>query len=243
VAYVDVDAHHGDGVQSIFYGRGDVMTISLHESGRYLFPGTGHTYELGQGDGRGLSVNVPLEPFTEDASFDECFEAVVPRALEAFAPDLIVLQAGADMHRLDPLADLALSTRSFERTFRRMSELADAHAGGRIVATGGGGYDPFRTVPRVWALLWCALSGRDVPDELPESWRERWAGRASVPLPARLHDDTASWRPVPRRDAVASHNRVAVRRLFDSLEPIWREIGTRSTAARAAAKPHPQEES
>ena len=103
VAYLDIDAHHGDGVQGLFYEHPEVMTISLHESGRYLFPGSGYTYEVGKGAGRGRSVNLPLEPYTEDASYLASFEAVVPAALRVFRPDLIVLQAGADMHAFDPL--------------------------------------------------------------------------------------------------------------------------------------------
>ena len=165
VAYVDIDAHHGDGVQWLFYDRADVMTISLHESGRYLFPGTGHTYETGKDTGRGYSVNVPLEPFSEDESYLEAFEAVVPTALRYFQPDLIVLQAGADMHRFDPLADLALSIQGMQKSYLRMSELAEELCEGRLVATGGGGYDPYRTVPRAWAALWAAVSRQEIKSQ------------------------------------------------------------------------------
>jgi acetoin utilization protein AcuC len=223
VAYVDVDAHHGDGVQWLFYERSEVMTISLHESGRYLFPGTGHTFEVGKGAGRGLSVNVPLEPFTEDASFLEAFEAVVPRALRLFKPDLIVLQAGADMHRYDPLADLALSTHAIAESYRRMVELANELCEGRLVATGGGGYDAYRTVPRAWALLWAALSEQTMPERLPEAWRARWQPQSPIPLPETLHDDVSQWEPIPRRKEIESQNRAVVRRLFDALEPIWQQ--------------------
>ena len=223
VAYVDLDAHHGDGVQWLLYDRAEVLSVSLHESGRYLFPGTGHTYETGRDAGRGLSVNVPLEPFTEDDSFMAAFEAVVPAALAMFKPDLIVLQAGADMHRYDPLADLSLSTRAFERSYARMSELADEFCGGRLVATGGGGYDPYRTVPRVWALLWGAVSRQAVPEAIPESWRARWQARSLETLPETLHDDTGSWRPTPRRADITSHNQVVVKRLLSTLEPLWHE--------------------
>lgn len=220
VAYVDLDAHHGDGVQALFYEDPRVLTVSLHESGRYLFPGTGHTYEIGRGPGRGTSVNVPLEPFTEDDSYLACFDAVVPRALAVFRPDLIVLQAGADTHRADPLADLALSLAGQKAAFERVVALADEHCGGRIVATGGGGYDPYRTVPRAWGHLWAALVGGALPERLPEAWRSSWARRAPVPLPERALDPPAP--PMPRRDQIEAHNRVAVRRLLGVLEPIWR---------------------
>ena len=221
VVYVDLDAHHGDGVQEAFYDTPDVMTISLHESGRYLFPGTGHTYETGRGAGRGLSVNMPLEPFTEDESFLEAFERVVPRAIEAFEPDLIVLQAGADMHRLDPLADLALSLEGMATAYERMVALAEEYTGGKMVVTGGGGYDPYRTVPRAWARLWAAVSGRPMPLVLPASWRERWQPLSPVELPERSTDAPDSTVPATRRALVSSHNSVVGQRLMATLEEIW----------------------
>ncbi len=223
VAYVDLDAHHGDGVQAAFYDSPDVMTISLHESGRYLFPGTGHTYESGRGAGRGLSVNAPLEPFTEDASYLEVFERVVPRALEVFEPDLIVLQAGADTHRHDPLADLSLSLVGMTAGYHRMVELADQHTGGRMVVTGGGGYDPFRTVPRAWAQLWAAVTGRHMPDRLPSAWLERWRDVSPDALPETSTDDGATHVAAPRRALVSSHNRDVADRLMTLLEGIWQE--------------------
>lgn len=231
VAYVDLDAHHGDGVQWLFYDRAEVMTISLHESGRYLFPGTGHTYEVGKDAGRGLSVNMPLEPFTEDDSFLECFEAVVPVALRRFKPDLIVLQAGADMHRYDPLADLALSTKAMAQSYGRMSDLADELCEGRLVATGGGGYDAWRTVPRAWALLWAALSHQTMPDKLPESWHQRWQEKSPVTLPKTTFDETMTWQAIPRRADIESHNRSVAQRLLHTLEPIWNERFPESSKA------------
>lgn len=233
VAYIDLDVHHGDGVQWLFYDSPDVMTISLHESGRYLFPGTGHTYETGRGPGRGTAVNMPLEPFTEDASFLETFEAVVPPAVEAFEPDLIVLQAGADMHRNDPLADLSLSLAAMGASYRRVVELSDRFTGGRMVATGGGGYDPYRTAPRAWALLWAAMSGVELPERVPESWRRRWEGTSPVELPQHMIDDPSSWPPVPRRETVSSHNRVVAQRLMEALQTIWDD--RRPSARRGGA--------
>ena len=230
VAYIDIDAHHGDGVQWFFFERSDVMTISLHESGRYLFPGTGHPYEIGKGDGRGLSVNAPLEPFTDDESFIDVFDTVVPVALRAFQPDLLVLQAGADAHRNDPLADLALSTHGMAACYQRVSDLADELCQGRLVATGGGGYDAYRTVPRAWALLWGAVSRQKVPEALPEAWRQTWRHRSAQPLPETLHDDVDTWEATPRRREVASHNRIVAGRLLESLTPIWKERFGRHSA-------------
>ncbi len=222
VAYIDLDAHHGDGVQELFYDSGAVMTLSVHESGRYLFPGTGFTYEVGRGAGRGLSVNLPLEPYTDDASYLEMVRTLLPRALEVFKPDLIVLQAGADMHRYDPLAHLGLSVQGVAESYRLVSALADRFCGGRLVATGGG-YDPYRTVPRLWALLWCVLSAQDTPTEVPEAWRDAWGERLSVDLPTTFADPVDGWPLNPDRDRVAAANRRTVRELLATLEPIWRE--------------------
>jgi acetoin utilization protein AcuC len=152
VAYLDIDLHHGDGVQSLFYDNEEVLTISLHETGHYLYPGTGHIHELGTGPARGLSVNVPLEPFTESESYLEAFEAVVPRTLEEFSPHVLVVQAGADAHFADPLGDLALTTQAFETLYRRILKLADSHTKGRVLFTLGGGYDT-QVAARVWSIL------------------------------------------------------------------------------------------
>jgi len=223
VAYIDLDAHHGDGVQDFFYDSGEVLTVSVHESGRYLFPGTGFTFETGRGEGRGLSVNVPLEPFTEDASYLEVLGTILPRALEAFGPDLIVLQAGADMHRYDPLSDLYLSVQGVAESYRLVSRLADAFCGGRLVATGGGGYDPYRTVPRLWALLWSVLSRQDAPATVPEAWRARWGEQLGLTLPRSFYDDLTDWPPSPRREEIAATNRRTAAKLLATLGPIWRE--------------------
>ncbi len=228
VAYVDIDAHHGDGVQWLFYEEPAVLTLSLHESGRYLFPGTGHTYETGQGAGRGTSVNVPLEPYTEDDSFLEAFDTVVGPALRAFAPDLIVLQAGADMHRADPLADMSLTLDGMAASYRRVVDLADELTGGRLVVTGGGGYDPYRTVPRAWAQAWCAITGRALPNELPAAWREEWRARLGPlagELPRAPSEAAADYPPMPRREAIARRNRLVAQRTLETLQELWRETG------------------
>ena len=135
VAYVDIDVHHGDGVQDILYGDENVMTLSLHESGEYLFPGTGWLHELGRSMGRGLKLNLPLEPFTEGASFLSVLGEVGGTALEFFRPDVMVVQAGADGHYLDPLADLMLTTRDYERAYRLLLDLARRYAHGRVLVT------------------------------------------------------------------------------------------------------------
>jgi len=235
VAYLDLDAHHGDGVQHAFYESDQVLTISLHESGRYLFPGTGHSYELGAGAGRGWSVNIPLEPFTEDDSYLATFDEVVPRALRAFSPDLIVLQAGADAHRADPLADLALTVAGMRGAYDRVAALADELCDGRLVITGGGGYAAYDVVPRAWAQAWAAMTGRTLPESLPKAWRERWGARLAVRLPTSPVDEPDD-RPQPHRLRIQNHNMAVARRLLQVLEPIWREARTPTGRDRAPRK-------
>jgi acetoin utilization protein AcuC len=160
VAYVDVDVHHGDGTQALFYSDPEVLTISLHESGRYLFPGTGFTNETGMGEARGTSANLPLQPFAWDEPLLAAFEAVVPPLLYRFRPTILVTQDGCDTHFLDPLAHLHASTAIWPQLGRRFHELAHELCGGRWVATGGGGYAIREVVPRAWSLLFAEMVGR-----------------------------------------------------------------------------------
>ncbi len=220
VAYLDLDVHHGDGVQAAFYGDDRVMTISLHESGQYLFPGSGAVHELGHGVGRGLKMNIPLEPFTEGASYLEVFDMLVPRALEWFGPHVLVVQAGADAHYQDPLADLALTTRDYEALFRRVIELADRLTDGRVIFTLGGGYS-MTVAPRVWAILDLVVHDLQVPTGLPRPWVERWREQLGDRPPAGLHDPDPAFAPVPRRDEIAGHNRQVAERVLEAFSPFW----------------------
>jgi acetoin utilization protein AcuC len=160
VAYVDVDAHHGDGTQALFYTDPDVLTISLHESGRYLFPGTGFPDETGAGAARGTSANLPLAPYTWDEPWLAAFDATVPALLRAFRPTVLVTQDGCDTHALDPLAHLLGSTAIWPHVGRRFHELAHELCEGRWVATGGGGYAVREVVPRAWTLLFAEMVER-----------------------------------------------------------------------------------
>lgn len=169
VLYVDVDAHHADGVQAVFYRDPRVMTISLHEDGRYLFPGTGFPDEIGDGEGRGFAVNVPLPPYTRDVSYLYAFREVVPPLARAFRPEMIVSQLGADAHHLDPLTHLLLTTQAYEAIARILDGLSRELCEGRWVATGGGGYD-VTAVPRVWTVLFASMAGANVGDALPVEW-------------------------------------------------------------------------
>jgi len=167
VAYVDIDAHHGDGVQEAFYRTPRVLTISLHESGRYLFPGSGFVKDMGEGEGRGYSVNVPLYPYTGDDTYLYAFRQVVIPLVRAFGPDVLFTQLGVDTYYTDPLAHMQLTTRGYTAV------LADLYSlGVPWVATGGGGYDP-GAVARCWALAYSVMAGMQLPDDIPGDFRER----------------------------------------------------------------------
>lgn len=188
VAYIDIDAHHGDGVQWAFYDRSDVLTISLHESGRFLFPGTGFVDEVGKGGGEGYSVNIPLEPDTYDELYLQAFEEIVPLIIRAFKPDLIVSQNGCDTHYTDPLAQLSLTTNAYERLYALIHELAHEVCEGRLVALGGGGYQIYQVVPRAWALLSASIAGVALDDYTPGTWQDVCTTEAQTHCPVRLRD-------------------------------------------------------
>lgn len=173
IAYVDVDVHHGDGVQAIFYNDPRVMTISLHETPAYLFPGTGFPSETGGPDAPGSAVNLALPPGTTDAGWLRAFHAVVPAVVEAHRPQVLVTQHGCDSHQHDPLADLDLSLDGQRASYLALAALADRLAGGRWLSTGGGGYAVLDVVPRAWTHLLAIVSGRplDPATPTPAAWR------------------------------------------------------------------------
>ena len=203
VLYVDLDVHHGDGVQALHRDDPGVMTISFHESGRSQFPGSGFVDELGEGTAAGTCVNVPFEPRCGPAAWLAAVRVLVPALAAAFGPDVIVSQHGADGHVWDPLGHLSLTTTAMGEAARLVDRLAHRYASGRWFATGGGGYAIYRVVPRAWAMTWLAATHREVPRLLPEEWRERWAGEAARwaddPLPLGFEDGPG----VPIERAVA----------------------------------------
>ncbi len=166
VLYLDVDVHHGDGVAYAFYDRSDVMTISFHQSGRALFPGTGFADEIGKGKGKGYCVNVPFPPGTYDQPYMQAFKAIVPPLVEAYSPDAVVFELGADALAGDPLAHLYLTNSTYVEIIRYLLRLNKP-----ILMTGGGGYNIDNTV-RAWSLAWSVLSGDD-PDRHVELWDEK----------------------------------------------------------------------
>jgi acetoin utilization protein AcuC len=195
VMYLDLDVHHGDGVEAMFAEDDAALTVSLHESTRYLFPGPkgGFAVNMGRGRGEGYTVNVPLDPLTDDETWLWAFGEIVPPLYRAFAPDVVLVQLGADGYVSDPLAHLSLTTHAYETAARRLRELT----GGRLAAVGGGGYDVAAT-PRIWALEFCTLAGiepaatwRDQPDAAPslsseQRDRVRRAAEESVTTVKRL---------------------------------------------------------
>jgi acetoin utilization protein AcuC len=191
VAYVDLDVHHGDGVQAIFWNEPRVLTISMHEYEPYLFfPGTGGLDERGGPDAPGSAINVPLPANTGDEAWLEALHTIVPRAVGDFAPDVLLTQLGCDTHATDPLAQLRLTTRSYREAAAVLHTLAHDAAYGRWVATGGGGYQWARVVPRAWTLYFAEMANAsaDLPDALPHEWLERASARAGEPVPATFSE-------------------------------------------------------
>jgi acetoin utilization protein AcuC len=172
VAYVDIDVHHGDGVQAAFYDDPRVLTVSMHQDPRTLYPGTGMPGELGDGPGHGSSINLALPPATSDDGWLRAFAAVVPGAVSTFKPDVLVTQCGCDTHHEDPLADLALTIDGQRAAYAELHRLAHEVAGGKWLALGGGGYGVLRCVPRTWTHLIAEVSGQPVAPEtaIPQSW-------------------------------------------------------------------------
>jgi acetoin utilization protein AcuC len=185
IAYIDIDAHHGDGVMYGLYESGRVLDIDFHQDGRTLFPGTGFPEETGKGDGSGLKVNVPLLPGSGDETLTPLFRRLVPPLLRTFRPELIVLQHGADGHVGDPLTGLAYTSRSFDEIDRLVLELGHELCRSRVVFTGGGGYRP-ESVARVFARAGLGVLGFELPtgdEPLPEGWRKEFEAEWGRPAP------------------------------------------------------------
>ena len=213
VMYVDLDVHHGDGVQAAFLRDPGVLTLSIHESGRYLFPQTGYVDEMGEGNAAGSSVNLPLEPSTGDHAWLAAVRSLVPALAAVFGPDVIVSQHGADSHAWDPLAHLRVTTTAMAEAARLVDAVVHRWAGGRWLATGGGGYDAYRVVPRAWALTWLAGAHREVPGETPVAWRSRWEAAAAAfgmpGMPSTFLDAPNAGIPVSRAQEAADERSLA----------------------------------
>jgi len=190
VAYVDVDVHHGDGVERIFWDDPRVMTISIHETGRALFPGTGFATDIGGPHATGETVNVSLPPGTGDAGWMRAFHATVGPLLRAFRPQVLVSQHGCDTHAHDPLAHLALSIDAQVAAAEELHRLAHSLCDGRWVALGGGGYEVVDVVPRAWTHLTAIAAHQPIPltTQVPQEWREHVQRVTGRPGPLRMGD-------------------------------------------------------
>lgn len=221
VLYVDLDVHHGDGTQALFWDDPEVLTFSIHETGTALFPGTGFVDERGGPGALGTAVNVPLEPYSGDGSWLPAVQEIVPALAEAFRPTFLVTQHGCDTHEYDPLAHLRLTTRAYRAATVLLDEIAHRHTGGRWLATGGGGYDAYRVVPRSWSLVWLAQSHREPPAETDPSWRGRWRAESEThdqsPPPSSFVDPPDLVRDDPP-DLVEANRKTAQRALAGTLE-------------------------
>ena len=164
VAYVDIDAHHGDGVEHAFYARSDVLTISIHQTGRTIFPGTGFVNDIGEGEGEGYTVNIPLAPGAGDDAYERAFAEIILPLLRVYQPDVLVTQLGSDAVLGDIVANLRLSLRGFEWCLQQFRDLELPW-----IALGGGGYD-VANVARAWTLAWATMLDRELAEKIPPEW-------------------------------------------------------------------------
>lgn len=207
VLYVDTDAHHGDGVQWSFYDDPNVCTLSIHETGRYLFPGTGNVNERGQGKGYGYSFNIPVDAFTEDDSWLDAYRNSLTEVAEFFKPDVILTQNGADAHFLDPLTHLSSTMKIYREIPKLAHEIAHKYCGGKWIAVGGGGYDIWRVVPRAWSLIWLEMiENSNCYGTLPQDWIDAWKDKASVELAKEWDDPENLYPPIPRKPEITEKN-------------------------------------
>jgi len=169
IAYLDIDCHHGDGVQWLFYDDPNVLTISLHESGKYLFPGSGGTNETGKGKGEGYSINFPLIPGTNNRMYLKVFSECIPKILEIYQPDILATQLGVDTHFNDPLTQLGVSIKLHKKLAAKIKSYVKEYCNNKWVAFGGGGY-LMTVVPRAWSLFLAEMLSIDLPNHLPDDW-------------------------------------------------------------------------
>jgi acetoin utilization protein AcuC len=207
ILYIDTDAHHGDGVQWAFYDDPRVFTLSIHETGRYLFPGSGHLSERGFEKGYGYALNLPVDAFTQDDSWLSCFSDGLLEVADFFKPDLIISQHGVDAHFYDPLTHLCNSMRIYQEMPQLIKRVAEQYAEGRWLAVGGGGYDIVRVVPRAWSLLWMVMNDLPVQQRtLPASYRTLWQPHFESAVPTHLLDEETDCPSIPRQSEIEASN-------------------------------------
>ncbi|MDL4839371.1 acetoin utilization protein AcuC [Aquibacillus rhizosphaerae] len=207
VLYVDTDAHHGDGVQDAFYDDPNVCTLSIHETGRYLYPGTGNTNERGLKTGYGYSFNFPIDAFTEDDSFLAVYDAALREVAEYFKPDVIITQNGVDAHYLDPLTHLSSTMKTYEQIPLLAHKIAHDYCGGKWIALGGGGYDIWRVVPRAWSQVWNVMNNNAIfSGDVAHQWIKKYKTTSPVSLPKTWNDPSGLYKPIPRKKEINEKN-------------------------------------
>ncbi|HEY5541098.1 MAG TPA: acetoin utilization protein AcuC [Coriobacteriia bacterium] len=219
VLYIDIDAHHGDGVQEAFAGSADVLTISIHESGLHAFPGTGFPGEIGYGPGAGFSANVPLPAFATDECFALAFGDVVAPLAHAFRPDIVVAQLGVDAQHDDPQTELGLTLPGYRSLVRGIIGLADELCDGRLAAVGGGGYHIVRVVPLAWAWVMAELGGVQLSDEVPEVWRAKVRSRLGGEPPRSMGERDRFDSPAERAERVLAQTAERVSEVREAVFP------------------------
>ncbi|MFX0202673.1 MAG: acetoin utilization protein AcuC, partial [Candidatus Hodarchaeota archaeon] len=217
ILYFDHDVHHGDGVQWIFYTDPRVLTVSFHESGRFIFPGTGFTDEIGEGTGKGFSVNMPFPPNTPDEAYLHAFKEIIPILFDLFEPEVVVQQCGVDSHFSDPLGHLALTTHAYKEMASMMHELVHKYTDGKWIVVGGGGYN-LASVPRCWTTIFSQITGNTPQNELPASWRDIFKRIAGREAPTTLYDSSEPQISMNTREMVFSTIQKTVTQVKANLE-------------------------
>jgi acetoin utilization protein AcuC len=220
VAYIDTDLHHGDGVQELHYNDPDVLTISFHESGQFLYPGTGFSNEIGGIEAEGTSVNLPFFPYTYDEIYQKSFTYFVPPILKKFNPDFIVWQAGVDGHANDPLGHLMLTTNTFQLIGKTIKYFADKYCEGKIIAAGGGGYNPF-SIGRSWFTEFSALNNLPLPEKTPESWQIDFSSRFHEEAPTFMMDEISTEKLIDKPELVKEHNKILREVFHEELDKFY----------------------
>lgn len=207
VMVIDTDAHHGDGTQWSFYTDNRIMTYSIHETGKFLFPGSGHYTERGEDIGYGYTVNVPLEPYTEDASYLEVFKETVEPLVAAFKPDIILSVHGLDIHYRDPLTHMNCTLNSLYSIPYIIQDLAKRYCNHKVLMFGGGGYNIWRVVPRAWSHVFLSLIGEPIQrGYLLLNWINKWKLYSTVKLPKRWEDRLNDYAYIPRTKEISDKN-------------------------------------
>ena len=189
ILYLDIDAHHGDGVMYGFYDDPDLLDVDFHEDGRHLFPGTGSVAEIGEGEAAGLKINIPLPPFMGNEGYQRLFRDIVPKAVRTFRPEILLMQCGVDAHANDLLAHLNLTSKTYREATTWVESLAHEIANSRLVVFGGGGYN-VGNVARIWTIVAATLANHKLQNKIPESWRKMFEAFLGEPAPTALESDT-----------------------------------------------------